>query len=118
MFVVLKQQNKIAIQLKLRAILRSSTYLRWQPHRTSDISTWYQSQRWLRLADFGALFGQFGEVFYIRFVGYFGQQVYSPKQWVNFKSEGTSPLSVAHLKEFFGQLVYSVCGQLWADLLG
>jgi hypothetical protein len=95
------------------------TDLRWQPHRTSDISTWYQSQRWLRLADFGALFGQFGEVFYIRFVGCFGQQVYSTKQWVNFKSEGTSlSLPVAQLRADFGQLVYRVGGQLWADLLG
>jgi hypothetical protein len=28
--------------------------------------------------------------FYIKFVGCFGQQVYNPKQWVNFRSEGTS----------------------------
>ena len=39
LFAVLKQQKKTTIQLKLRAILRSRTNLRWQPHRTSDIST-------------------------------------------------------------------------------
>jgi hypothetical protein len=97
--------------LKLRAILRSRIEIIWKPHRTSDISTWYQSQRWLRLVDFGALFGQFGEVFYIRFVGCFGQQVYSPKQWVNLRSEGTSlSFPVAQLRVDFGQLVYSVGG--------
>jgi hypothetical protein len=41
LFAVLKQQKKTAIQLKLRATLRSRTDLRWQPHRTSDISTVY-----------------------------------------------------------------------------
>jgi hypothetical protein len=105
--------------LKLRAILRSRTDLRWQPHRTSEISTWYQSQRWLRLADFGALFWAVWRGFYIRFVGCFGQRVYSPKQWVNFRFEGTSlSLPVAQLRADFGQLVYRVGGQLWADLLG
>jgi hypothetical protein len=39
LFDVLKQQKKTAIQLKVRAILRSRTNLRWQPHRTSKIST-------------------------------------------------------------------------------
>jgi hypothetical protein len=57
--------------------------------------------------------------FYIRFVGYFGQQVFSPKQWVNFRSKGTSHLvPVGQLRADFGQLVDSGCGQLWALLLG
>jgi hypothetical protein len=57
--------------------------------------------------------------FYIRFVGCFGQQVFSPKQWVNFKSEGTShSVSIEQLRADFGQLIDNVCGQLWADLLG
>jgi hypothetical protein len=57
--------------------------------------------------------------FYIRFVGCFGQQVFSPKQWVNFRSEGTShSVPVGQLRADFGQLVDSVCGQLWAHLLG
>jgi hypothetical protein len=34
---------------------------------------------------------------FVRFISdllvVFGQQVYSPKQWVNFRSEGTSHLS-------------------------
>ena len=59
------------------------------------------------------------EKFYIRFVGCFGQKVYSPKQWVNFRSEGTSlSFPVSQLRADFGQLVYRVGGQLWADLLG
>jgi hypothetical protein len=57
--------------------------------------------------------------FYIRFVGCFGQQVFNPKQWVKFRSEGTShSVPVGQLREDFGQLVDSVCGQLWEDLLG
>jgi hypothetical protein len=57
--------------------------------------------------------------FYIRFVGCFGQQVFSPKQWVNFRSEGTThSVLVGLLRADFRQLVYSVCGQLWAHLLG
>ena len=57
--------------------------------------------------------------FYIRFVGCFGQQVYSPKQWLNFRPEGTShSVSIGQLRADFGQLVYRVGGQLWADLLG
>ena len=57
--------------------------------------------------------------FYIRFVGYFGQQVFSPKQWVNFRSKGTShSVPIGQLRADFGQLVDSVCGQLWADLRG
>jgi hypothetical protein len=56
--------------------------------------------------------------FYIKFVGCFGQQVFSPKQWVNFRYEGTShSVPVGQLRADFGQPVYSVCGQLWADLL-
>jgi hypothetical protein len=52
-------------------------------------------------------------------VGCFGQQVYSPKQWVNFIFEGTSlSFPVAQLRADFGQLVYSVGGQLWEDLMG
>jgi hypothetical protein len=50
---------------------------------------------------------------YIRLVGCFGQQVFSPKQWVNFRSEGTSHwLPVAQLRADFEQRVDSVCGQL------
>ena len=57
--------------------------------------------------------------FCIRFVGCFGQQVFSPKQWVNFRSEGTSHLvPVGQLEADFGQIVDSGCGQLWTLLLG
>jgi hypothetical protein len=57
--------------------------------------------------------------FYIKFVGCFGQQVFSSKQWVNFRSEGTShSMPVGQLRADFGQLVDSDCGQLWALLLG
>jgi hypothetical protein len=57
--------------------------------------------------------------FYIRSIRCFGQQVFSPKQWVKFRYEGTSHLVlVGHLRVDFGQLVDSVCGQLWVDLLG
>jgi hypothetical protein len=52
------------------------------------------------------------EKFYIILVSCFGQQVFSPKQWVNFRSEGTShSFPFGQLRAYFGQLVYSVCGQ-------
>ena len=57
--------------------------------------------------------------FYIIFVGFFRKKVFIPKQWVKFRYEGTShSMPIGQLKADFGQLVDSVCGELWAHLLG
>jgi hypothetical protein len=54
--------------------------------------------------------GQFGEVFII-FFGYFGKKFFSPKQWVNSISEGTShSVPFGQLRVDFRQLVDSGCG--------